>query len=630
MAAGGGGHGGRALPDLVSRLRIDDSDIPRAEKSAANFSNAYQRHMGKAGAATSATSQHVEGLHGRLQKLGPVGATVSKRFEEWGITSKVAAGGLIGLAAAAALVAVKMGFDAAHAASDLNEQLSAVQVTFGSASQEIVDFGEKAATNLGLSETAALKGAATFGNLFKNVGATDEATARYSKALVGLAGDIASFKNLDPQDVLEKLRMGLTGQLDVLRDLGVFIDDNVVQQKVLQMGMEKTTASITEGEKVIARYNLILEQTSDAQGDLGRTADSAANMERNVGAQADNLKTKVGAGLLPVLQLWLTSMGLVVDGASHVVDAVQQWNKAMTMSGNVAGQGIATLERLGSQLMSAAAAHQRGQVSTTDYSGATAKSTDIQKQYAAKLKEVETALATVNTETLKGFSTDLAYQQSVLASKDAVSLYIDKAKEAADATRAYGAKSTQAADAAEELRKAQLGAQQAALSQAEAAAENAKQQAELRGQTFTARDAMLVERDALQQVANQLAPGSPLRVSLESYIATLQDRIPKEVITHFQVYFSSQGAISTSGDYYIPRASGGPVMPGYAYTVGEYGPEKLYMGRNGGYIVPDRSGPSASPATTYQQPITVNVTQPNASPWQIARELAWAMKTATA
>src|SRR5439155_1413106 len=143
-------------------------------------------------------------LHDRLEKLGPVGATISKRFEEMGITGKVAAGGLIGLAAAGVLVAIKMGMDAAQAASDLNEQISATSYVFKSATPDVISFAQAASHNLGLSETAALKSAAAFGDLFKNVGVTEEATARYSKALVGLSGDIASFKNLDPQDVLEK------------------------------------------------------------------------------------------------------------------------------------------------------------------------------------------------------------------------------------------------------------------------------------------------------------------------------------------------------------------------------------------------------------------------------------------
>jgi hypothetical protein len=36
----------------------------------------------------------------------------------------------------------------------------------------------------------------------------------------------------------------------------------------------------------------------------------------------------------------------------------------------------------------------------------------------------------------------------------------------------------------------------------------------------------------------------------------------------------------------IGRASGGPVVPGQTYTVGENGPETLMMGQSGGYVMP--------------------------------------------
>jgi hypothetical protein len=41
------------------------------------------------------------------------------------------------------------------------------------------------------------------------------------------------------------------------------------------------------------------------------------------------------------------------------------------------------------------------------------------------------------------------------------------------------------------------------------------------------------------------------------------------------------------------RASGGPVLPGMTYTVGEFGPEKLTMGSMGGYVTSNSNGAAA-------------------------------------
>jgi hypothetical protein len=74
--------------------------------------------------------------------------------------------------------------------------------------------------------------------------------------------------------------------------------------------------------------------------------------------------------------------------------------------------------------------------------------------------------------------------------------------------------------------------------------------------------------------------------------------------THFDVFFSSSGAVSTSGEAFIPRASGGPVVPGRAYTIGEHGPETLLMGRSGGYVLPSGGGGSQE---TGRGPASVNI-----------------------
>ncbi len=50
----------------------------------------------------------------------------------------------------------------------------------------------------------------------------------------------------------------------------------------------------------------------------------------------------------------------------------------------------------------------------------------------------------------------------------------------------------------------------------------------------------------------------------------------------------------SSGRYQAPKAAGGPVQAGEAYTVGEKGPETLVMGGSGGAIVPNGGGGSTT------------------------------------
>lgn len=58
--------------------------------------------------------------------------------------------------------------------------------------------------------------------------------------------------------------------------------------------------------------------------------------------------------------------------------------------------------------------------------------------------------------------------------------------------------------------------------------------------------------------------------------------------TKKEVYDPISGGRDPNRTYQLGggRASGGPVYPGYAYQVGEHGPETLYMGAGSGYVQP--------------------------------------------
>jgi uncharacterized phage infection (PIP) family protein YhgE len=74
--------------------------------------------------------------------------------------------------AAAGALAVKLGVDAAKAASDMSEEISKASVIFGDGAKEIEDFSKEAAKSLGLSRMEAMKANSTFAILGKGAGLT--------------------------------------------------------------------------------------------------------------------------------------------------------------------------------------------------------------------------------------------------------------------------------------------------------------------------------------------------------------------------------------------------------------------------------------------------------------------------
>ena len=199
-------------------------------------------------------------------------------------------------------------------ASDLNETISKVGVVFGEQADEIMAFAQTSATALGMTQNEALAAAGTYGNLFRSMGMAEETSGDMSTGLVQLAADLASFNNMDPTAVLDKLRAGLTGETEPLKTLGVNINQALLEQKALEMGLWDGESALDAATKAQASYALIMEQTSLAQGDFARTSDGLANQQRITAATFANMQATIGTAVLPAMTaLQSTINELVAD-----------------------------------------------------------------------------------------------------------------------------------------------------------------------------------------------------------------------------------------------------------------------------------------------------------------------------
>jgi phage-related protein len=222
--------------------------------------------------------------------VGPLGAVAGK------------AAGLF----AAAFAAEKVGEflkDSVMQASDLSESTSKVGVVFGSASQQVLDFAANSASAFGQSKGQALEAAGTFGNLLRSIGMTADQSATMSTKMVGLASDLASFNNTDPAQALDALRAGLTGETEPLKQYGINLNDAALKQEALRLGLDASGPTLSASAKAQAAYSLILQQSTLAQGDFARTGGGLANQTRIMASQFADLKSNVGAVLVPFVTL---------------------------------------------------------------------------------------------------------------------------------------------------------------------------------------------------------------------------------------------------------------------------------------------------------------------------------------
>lgn len=226
-------------------------------------------------------------------------------------------------------------------ASDLSETVTKVGVVFEDLSGEMLKFGDTSASALGMSKEEALAAAATYGNLFRAMEINTDASFDMSQGLVTLAADLASFNNMDPTMVLDKLRAGLSGETVPLKTLGVNLNAALIEARALEMGLWDGEGAITAAAKAQASYALIMEQTTLAQGDFARTSDGLANQQRIIAANFKNMKATIGTALLPMMETLSATLNSLfsdpafqaglqrfIDGlgrfASKVIEAIPQ------------------------------------------------------------------------------------------------------------------------------------------------------------------------------------------------------------------------------------------------------------------------------------------------------------------
>lgn len=188
------------------------------------------------------------------------------------------------------------------AASDLQEVQNVVDVTFGeSGAGKIETWARKAGTQFGLTETQAKRFTSTLGAMMKSAGLAGPEIVNMSTDLAGLTADMASFYNLDFDTAFQKIRSGISGETEPLKQLGINMSVANLQAFALQKGITTAFDKMSQGEQTVLRYQYLMQATADAQGDFARTSDGYANSLRTFQANIETLKTTLGSAFLDVV-----------------------------------------------------------------------------------------------------------------------------------------------------------------------------------------------------------------------------------------------------------------------------------------------------------------------------------------
>jgi hypothetical protein len=194
------------------------------------------------------------------------------------------------------------------AASDAQQSLGGTQAVFGKYADKVVKDSDRAASAFGLSANQYRESANLIGSLLKNQGVAQDRLAGTTKTLVKTGADLAATYGGPASDAVEALGSAFKGEFDPLQRYGITLKQSTVDAEAMRVAHVKSTSAFNalstaqqQSAQRQATQNLIAKQSTDAQGQFAKQTNTLAEQQQILGAKFDNIKTKVGTFLLPIL-----------------------------------------------------------------------------------------------------------------------------------------------------------------------------------------------------------------------------------------------------------------------------------------------------------------------------------------
>ncbi|MBU5455252.1 phage tail tape measure protein [Caproiciproducens sp. MSJ-32] len=275
------GEDAKATENLKIKLNYATAELNKMEQELKDTT----RELKEKSSAWYKLSQSMNSAGDKMKSIGDKMSSIGSK-----LTTSVTLP-LIGIGTAA----TKMAMDAV-------ESENLFEVSMGAMANDARKWSEETSKALGLNAYNVRKNVATYNSMLTSMGLTSQEALKMSEGLTKLSYDMASFYNLKPEEAFEKLKAGISGEAEPLKALGILVNENTIKTYAYTHGIAKQGEALTEQQKVMARYGVIMESTKNAQGDLARTMDSPTNKLRVMKEQAEQLGIQFGQILIPILE----------------------------------------------------------------------------------------------------------------------------------------------------------------------------------------------------------------------------------------------------------------------------------------------------------------------------------------
>jgi len=256
-----------------------------------------------------------------LDKMGNSGEGAGSKI-------KSGLGGALKVLAAVAAVAVAVtgiakfvtaAMDASKAAENISHSFNQ---TFGDNAPDVESWADNFSKAVHRSGTEVKSFLTSNRQLYESMGITGEAASDLSKMTTSLAYDLGNFAGIDDVEALSKLQDAIGGNAAALSDFGVRLDDATLKQTAMGMGLGGNLDAMDEAALAQVRFNSILEQTGDLQGNASKSLGGLTGGMKAVKAVYTDFLEKAGAKLAPTFD---KLFGVVLDAWPKVEPALMSF-----------------------------------------------------------------------------------------------------------------------------------------------------------------------------------------------------------------------------------------------------------------------------------------------------------------
>lgn len=262
---------------------------------------------------------------------------------------------------------INFGQQAVNVASDLTEVDNVVQKAFGNMRGEMDALADSSIKNLGISRLEAYQTGSTFMAMGKSMLTSSQDAKDMALNLTKLSANMASFFNTSNKYAAIALKSIYTGETETLKQYGVVMTEVNLKQFALAQGISKSYNEMSQSEKVMLRYQYVMQQLGYIGDDFIDTQDSWANQTRVLKEQWKEFLGVLGTGIITVLTPLVKALNMIMGRMIAIAKSIG------SVLSNVFGIQVQSANQVSGAISDTAGAFDDATTAVGDYDKATKK-----------------------------------------------------------------------------------------------------------------------------------------------------------------------------------------------------------------------------------------------------------------